>query len=229
MVADAKSKRTKVADPVLTYVVSNLATGDAATVLHGNLHRVAGETAGTYAILGDNLTTNANYTIAYTSALLTIIANQLPLLLVDTLVIDTSMRYSDLAGIVSTTDPDGDLVGTNLDNGFGHFNLSNDSLYMQGIASLGDTTFNLSVLLNDGRDTVSRALVVVCKLGSNVPVYVHANTSIAMELHKDQPLEAISLDGRRMKFANYAAALAALPQGVYVIHQARVAIMARIN
>jgi len=66
--ANAATKIYGTVDPLFTYQTSGLVTGDA---LSGSLTRVAGETVGTYAIQIGTLT-NANYTITFTSANLTI-------------------------------------------------------------------------------------------------------------------------------------------------------------
>ena len=228
VVADAKTKRTKVADPVFTYTVTNfVSSDDSASILTGTLNREVGDTAGTYTILSDNLKTNANYTIAYTSALLTILANQLPSLSIDTLVVDSTTLHGDLAGLLSTVDADNDTVKSRLAKDFASFSLSNDSLLIQPSASVGDTTLSLQILLDDGRDTVTRTLVVVLKFGSTTSI--KPGTNIVFELHKDQALEAIAIDGRRLSFANYAAAVAALPKGVYVLRQGHVAMIVRMR
>jgi gliding motility-associated-like protein len=68
--AIAKGKAYGDADPVLTYTFSPvLGTGDSFT---GTLTRMAGETVGTYAINQGSLALNANYTLSYTGANLTI-------------------------------------------------------------------------------------------------------------------------------------------------------------
>jgi len=140
VVADAKTKNTTDEDPAFTYTMSNWAnTDDSSSVLSGALNRVAGDTAGTYAILGNNLVANANYTIAYTGALLTIL-----------------------------TPPVRELVK---------------------------------------------------------PTLVHT----VAELHKDQPLELITLDGRHIQFANYVAAVTALTKGMYVLRQNGLSIVVRIR
>ena len=72
VVADAKTKTYGEADPALTYTVNGLEAGDA---LEGALARAAGENVGAYAINQGTLA-NANYTIAFTGAKLTILANQ---------------------------------------------------------------------------------------------------------------------------------------------------------
>jgi hypothetical protein len=71
--ADAKSKTAGAADPVFTYQITggSLLTGDQIT---GSLTRVAGETAGTYAIQQGSLTAGSNYQITYVGADLTITA-----------------------------------------------------------------------------------------------------------------------------------------------------------
>ena len=69
--ADAKTKTVGSADPALTYQVTSgtLKAGDAFT---GTLTRVAGETAGTYAILQGSVALSGNYTLTYVGANLTI-------------------------------------------------------------------------------------------------------------------------------------------------------------
>jgi hypothetical protein len=69
--AAAKSKVYGDADPAFTYSVTtgSLINGDA---FSGALSRVAGESAGTYAITQGTLAVNGNYTITYTGANLTI-------------------------------------------------------------------------------------------------------------------------------------------------------------
>ncbi|UKJ06770.1 MBG domain-containing protein [Solitalea lacus] len=66
--ADAKSKVYGDVDPGLTYVATGLINGDALT---GSLSRDAGNTVGTYQIKQNTLA-NANYTLTYTGANLTI-------------------------------------------------------------------------------------------------------------------------------------------------------------
>ncbi|WP_173012493.1 MBG domain-containing protein [Niveispirillum sp. SYP-B3756] len=71
--ANAVSRVYGDADPALTYSVSGLKRGDSATaVLSGTLTRMAGSNAGTYAITQGGLTSNANYTIRYQGAALTV-------------------------------------------------------------------------------------------------------------------------------------------------------------
>ena len=68
--AAAKSKGYGDADPALSYTFAPaLVTGD---VFAGSLSRVAGESSGTYAITQGTLALNANYTLSYTGANLTI-------------------------------------------------------------------------------------------------------------------------------------------------------------
>jgi hypothetical protein len=69
--ADAKSKVVGRPDPVLTYTIASgsLAFSD---TFSGALTRVAGENVGTYAILQSSLALNANYTLTYFGANLTI-------------------------------------------------------------------------------------------------------------------------------------------------------------
>jgi len=73
--ADAKTKLVGEADPPLTYQAEGFKGSDnASTVLTGKLERIPGEDIGTYAINQGSLTANANYSIAYQSADLTISA-----------------------------------------------------------------------------------------------------------------------------------------------------------
>jgi hypothetical protein len=72
--AEAKSKVFGAADPALTYTSSGLVDGDS---LSGSLARAAGENVGTYAISQGTLA-NANYSISFTGASLTITAAALP-------------------------------------------------------------------------------------------------------------------------------------------------------
>ena len=69
--ADAKSKTYGDADPALTYQLTSgsLVSPDN---FSGALTRIAGENAGTYAILQGTLTASANYSLSYTGANLTI-------------------------------------------------------------------------------------------------------------------------------------------------------------
>jgi filamentous hemagglutinin family protein len=61
------------ADPALTYSVSGLKRGDAAdAVLSGTLARAVGEDVGSYAISQGSLMANANYTLSFTGASLSI-------------------------------------------------------------------------------------------------------------------------------------------------------------
>ncbi len=70
--ADAKTNVYGAADPVLTYQVTNGATGGNALVsgdsLSGSLTRVAGTNAGVYAILQGTLTASTNYTLTFVGA-----------------------------------------------------------------------------------------------------------------------------------------------------------------
>jgi hypothetical protein len=69
------SPETKVygsADPALTYTYGALQNGDTASVLTGNLVRVAGENVGAYRINQGTLSAGPNYKISYTSNFLTI-------------------------------------------------------------------------------------------------------------------------------------------------------------
>lgn len=75
--ADSQSKVQGDPDPAFTYVVGTLQSGDTAGgVLSGALARVAGETAAgsPYAIQQGTLAANANYTLTYVGANLTITA-----------------------------------------------------------------------------------------------------------------------------------------------------------
>ncbi|MGJ1386732.1 MBG domain-containing protein [Sphingobacterium spiritivorum] len=70
--ADAKSKESGAADPVLTYTTNGLLNGDTPqTTFFGTLQRTIGEAAGTYPITQGTLAA-ANYTISYTGADFTI-------------------------------------------------------------------------------------------------------------------------------------------------------------
>jgi hypothetical protein len=70
LTAEAKNKTYGDADPALTYTFTPaLVTGDS---FSGSLSRAVGETVGTYAINKNSLALNANYTLNYTSADLTI-------------------------------------------------------------------------------------------------------------------------------------------------------------
>jgi hypothetical protein len=72
--AEAKSKVFGAADPALTYTTDGLVGADSLT---GSLTRAAGENVGTYAISQGTLA-NANYSISFTGANLTITAAALP-------------------------------------------------------------------------------------------------------------------------------------------------------
>ncbi|NTV15160.1 MAG: hypothetical protein HGA96_14715, partial [Desulfobulbaceae bacterium] len=69
--AAAQSKSYSAVDPALTWSATGYVNGDTATAVTGSLTRVAGETAGTYAISQGSLAA-ANYSISYTGAILTI-------------------------------------------------------------------------------------------------------------------------------------------------------------
>ncbi|MEZ0005650.1 hypothetical protein ABH942_001007 [Flavobacterium sp. 28YEA47A] len=73
IVADAKSKAFGTADPALTYTVTGFVNGDTESIITGNLSRVAGETAGIYAITKGTLSAGDNYDITFTGANFTII------------------------------------------------------------------------------------------------------------------------------------------------------------
>jgi gliding motility-associated-like protein len=88
--ADAKSKIFGRADPGFTYQVSGLKLNDReADVLSGDLTRQSGEKPGTYTISQGSLSANANYTINFTVAELTITAAQI-LSFVDLGIIETA-------------------------------------------------------------------------------------------------------------------------------------------
>jgi gliding motility-associated-like protein len=88
--ADAKSKIFGRADPGFTYQVSGLKLNDReADVLSGDLTRQSGEKPGTYTISQGTLSANANYTINFTVAELTITAAQI-LSFVDLGIIETA-------------------------------------------------------------------------------------------------------------------------------------------
>ena len=74
--ADTKTKSYGQPDPVFSYQITSgsLAFSD---TFSGALTRVAGENAGTYAILQGNLALNANYTLTYIGAGLTITAEHI--------------------------------------------------------------------------------------------------------------------------------------------------------
>ncbi|MCB0188022.1 MAG: hypothetical protein KDE31_27330 [Caldilineaceae bacterium] len=75
--ADDKTRAYGQANPALTYSVSGLVNGDTAeTVLTGALATTAtaGSPPGSYAIIQGSLAANANYTISFTGATLTVIA-----------------------------------------------------------------------------------------------------------------------------------------------------------
>ena len=72
--ADVMSKTYGEADPALTYASDGLFNGDTLT---GSLTRAAGENAGTYAIGQGTLAADANYTLVFTGAALTV--NKAPL------------------------------------------------------------------------------------------------------------------------------------------------------
>ncbi|MGG5577574.1 MBG domain-containing protein [Myroides sp. C15-4] len=71
--AEPKTKAYGATDPVLTYTVTGLQTGDdAATVISGSLVRQVGEAVGIYGINQGSLVANANYTLVYEGADFTI-------------------------------------------------------------------------------------------------------------------------------------------------------------
>lgn len=75
--ADDKTRAYGQANPALTYTVSGLVNGDTAeTVLTGTLATTAtaGSPPGSYAITQGSLAANANYTISFTGATLTVVA-----------------------------------------------------------------------------------------------------------------------------------------------------------
>ncbi|SNS70059.1 MULTISPECIES: MBG domain-containing protein, partial [unclassified Azospirillum] len=95
--ANAISRVYGDADPALIYSVAGLKRGDsAAAVLSGALDRVAGENVGLYAIGQGSLIANANYTIRYQGAALTIT----PALL--TVAVDSVSRAAGVANPVFT-------------------------------------------------------------------------------------------------------------------------------
>ncbi|MGY5851452.1 MBG domain-containing protein [Salegentibacter sp. F14] len=55
-------------DPILTYIATGFENGDDESILTGELVRTVGETVGTYSINQGSLSTNNNYTIAYSGA-----------------------------------------------------------------------------------------------------------------------------------------------------------------
>ena len=74
--ADAKTRAYGAANPTLTYSVSGLVNGDTAeAVLTGTLATTAtvSSPAGSYDIAQGSLTANANYTIRFTGATLTVV------------------------------------------------------------------------------------------------------------------------------------------------------------
>jgi len=70
--ADVKAKIYGQTDPPLTYTTGAFANGDTSAIITGGLTRVAGETAGNYAIQQGGVSAGFNYTIAYAGANLTI-------------------------------------------------------------------------------------------------------------------------------------------------------------
>jgi uncharacterized repeat protein (TIGR02543 family) len=70
--ADAQTKKYSEADPTLTYKTEGLVEGDTIT---GSLARAEGEAVGTYKITQGTLDAGSNYTISFTGAALTILAN----------------------------------------------------------------------------------------------------------------------------------------------------------
>jgi len=70
--ATAKSKTFGQSDPPLSYSAAGFVNGESAAIVTGALARVAGETAGSYAILQGSLSAGANYALSYTGANLTI-------------------------------------------------------------------------------------------------------------------------------------------------------------
>ncbi len=73
VIANNASKLVTRSDPALTYSYSGLVNGDASSVLSApTLSRLAGETAGTYAITATGASAGNNYTIQYTPGVFTI-------------------------------------------------------------------------------------------------------------------------------------------------------------
>jgi len=69
--ANPQSKIYGTSDPALTYTASGFQLGDTAgSILSGALARAAGENVGSYLIGKNTLASNANYTVAYTGAVL---------------------------------------------------------------------------------------------------------------------------------------------------------------
>ncbi|WP_158607328.1 MBG domain-containing protein [Rhodohalobacter sp. SW132] len=65
------------ADPELSFTATGFGFNDDESILSGELYRQAGKDAGTYAILGDQLTVSGDYTIEYSAADFTIEAKEL--------------------------------------------------------------------------------------------------------------------------------------------------------
>lgn len=75
--AAAGSKLYGDADPELSFIAEGFRFGDDESILSGKLYREAGQEAGTYTILGDNLLVSDDYTIEYSAADFTINPKQL--------------------------------------------------------------------------------------------------------------------------------------------------------
>ncbi len=108
VVADSAGKREGDSDPALTWqvTVGTLVSGDSLT---GALDRVPGETPGTYAIRQGTLSTAANYTLTFESAIFTIrTANLAPVAADDTFATDEATALEVTAPGVLTNDSDAD-------------------------------------------------------------------------------------------------------------------------
>ncbi|OYQ31708.1 hypothetical protein CHU95_21475 [Niveispirillum lacus] len=153
------------ADPDLTYRVSGLKRGDAATtVLSGGLVRAAGENVGTYAIGQGSLTANGNYTLRFTGADFTITPANLTLAVVAA---NTAKVYGDpdpVFGYTASGFKGVDKVGTVLSGSLSREAGEAVGTYAITQGSLAVSNPNYVLVFTPGTLTISPANLSVAAL-----------------------------------------------------------------
>ncbi len=168
--ADTKSKTYGDADPALTYQITTgtLATGDGFT---GSLTRAAGENVGPYyAIQQGTLALDANYTLTYVGANLTITKATLSIT-----VNNKSMKYH---GAVPALD--GTLTGVvSGDNITATYNTVATSSTMPG-------AYDITVTLNDPNDKLGNYLVPSPMPKGTLTITFNGNSGILQPINADE-------------------------------------------
>ncbi|MGG5508152.1 MULTISPECIES: MBG domain-containing protein [unclassified Myroides] len=184
--ADSQTKVYGEVDPVLTYTVSGLQwNDDIATVMQGTLSRESGESVGVYRIEQGNLTTTANYTLAFVGAHLAITPIELRIAPVPNQTkvygqADPVLVFT-VSGLSQGDTAENALIGT-----LGRTNSENVGLHSYTLGSLQAAQRNYYlVLVNEARFEITAAPIAIVvnpnqqkRVGQADPVLAYTVTGL---------------------------------------------------